>query len=89
MTKTFRLKSNPCGFLSFFKKGNVAKLFNNSDFFDVFHQPQFAKENDQLLSSMNDMMNDVKSIEGKVFEIARLQEMFNEQVKFNEKCISF
>jgi len=49
---------------------------------------EFAKENDQLLSSMNDMMNDVKSIEGKVFEIARLQEMFNEQVYQQEADIN-
>lgn len=45
--------------------------------FEIF---QFQQENLQLLNDMNSLVDEVKAIEGKVVEIARLQEMFSEQV---------
>ena len=41
---------------------------------------QFQQENVQLLSDMNSMVDEVKAIEGKVVEIARLQQLFSEEV---------
>jgi len=43
--------------------------------------PKYEQENAQLLNDMNSVMDEVKSIESKVVEIARLQEMFGEQVR--------
>jgi len=51
-------------------------------------EANFQRENQQLLSNMNNMMDDVKAIEGKVVEIARLQDMFNEQVYQQEADIN-
>ncbi|XP_078481349.1 syntaxin-18 [Ciona intestinalis] len=39
-----------------------------------------AQENEQLLSDMNSLSDEVRSIGGKVVEIAKLHEMFSEQV---------
>jgi len=47
----------------------------------------FERENAQLLTSMNDVMDDVKLIETKVTEITKLQDMFNEQVYQQEADI--
>ncbi|XP_076800223.1 syntaxin-18-like [Clavelina lepadiformis] len=44
----------------------------------------FREENAQLFSDMNKMMEEVKVIEGKVVEIARLHEMFSDQVQLQE-----
>ena len=41
---------------------------------------QFERENEQLFSEMNSMVDEVRQIEGKVLEISRLQEIFTENV---------
>ena len=38
---------------------------------------QFEHENEQLLTEMNSMMDEVRQIEGKVLKISRLQEIFD------------
>ena len=41
---------------------------------------QFERENEQLFTEMNSMVDEVRQIEGKVLEISRLQEIFTENV---------
>ncbi|XP_053724398.1 syntaxin-18 [Synchiropus splendidus] len=40
----------------------------------------FEQENQRLVSEMNSLVNEVRQIEGKVVDIARLQEIFSEKV---------
>lgn len=44
----------------------------------------FEQENQLIFNDMNSMVDEVKAIEGKVIEIARLQEIFSEQVMKQE-----
>jgi len=57
---------------------------------------KFEEENKMLLNELNDLVDEVKQIEGKVIEISQLQEIFSEKVldqasqieKVNETTIS-
>eukprot|EP00794_Sanderia_malayensis_P005771 gene5771-6474_t len=40
----------------------------------------FEKENDALLNELNNIVDEVKQIEGKVVEISKLQEIFSEKI---------
>lgn len=65
-------------------------LFSEEDILENMSPEEiqmFEQENQQLYDEMNNMVDEVKKIEGKVVEIAQLQEIFTEKVLEQEKDI--
>jgi len=69
----------PVAFSSDKFKVNVYEDSDDEDL-DDDDKAQLAEENLMMLSDLNNVMDEVKVIEGKVAEISKLQHMFNEQV---------
>uniref|UniRef100_A0A914VVH2 SNARE-complex protein Syntaxin-18 N-terminal domain-containing protein n=1 Tax=Plectus sambesii TaxID=2011161 RepID=A0A914VVH2_9BILA len=57
-----------------------AKIKEEVENFTEEERQQLTKENDQLFQKVNLMVDEIQQIEGKVIEIARLQEVFTEKV---------
>ncbi|KAK2151647.1 hypothetical protein LSH36_356g06016 [Paralvinella palmiformis] len=65
-------------------------LFNEENILENMSPEEiqmFEHENQQLYNEMNNMVDEVKKIEGKVVEIAQLQEIFTEKVLEQDKDI--
>ncbi|KAK3094420.1 hypothetical protein FSP39_001550 [Pinctada imbricata] len=70
---------------------NRVALEESSQFSDDDISPEeaqmFEKENEVLFEEMNSLVSEISQIEGKVLEVAKLQEIFTEKVLEQEKDI--
>ena len=73
-----------------FNSNNFRKILyeDSDDALSSEDESQFEQENLQMLSDLNSVMDEVKVIEEKVVEIARLQQVFSEQVIQQEHDIN-
>ncbi|XP_013392995.1 syntaxin-18 isoform X1 [Lingula anatina] len=74
------------------KKSHTTKLplFGDEDGDEEISQEEmqlFEQENKHMYEEMNNMVDEIRQIEGKVVEISRLQEIFTEKVLEQEKDI--
>lgn len=92
-SKSFNLNKTPCEDEQLIPAAYTSEKFkkylydDSDDEITAEDAAHFERESEQMLTKANDMSEAVKSIEGKVVEIARLQNMFNEQVYQQEENI--